>query len=144
MAKVRNPKLGIKDTNKYGLGVFALESIKANELVSQFTGEEIPASEVPAYPEPDYFMQVAPGKYIGPSGYEDDMINHSCEPNCVFNHAALQLTAIRDIPPGEEITYDYASIIFYDDNWSIPCKCGTPSCRGIISHYPGPSVSGEP
>jgi len=132
--KVGNSKLVIQDSSKYGLGVFAIEGIKANELVLQFSGKEIPASEVPSYPDPDYFMQIAPGKYIGPSGYEDDFVNHSCEPNCTLDITSLQLIALRDIQSGEEITYDYSCVIFQDDDWNIPCNCGTYSCRGIIAY----------
>ena len=60
--------------------------------------------------------------------------NHSCEPNCGF--AALDLSsviAIRDIQPGEELTYDYQIMdtepSFYD---GINCRCGSTICRGVL------------
>jgi len=130
--KICNPKLAFRDTHRYGVGVFALAPIAKNEVVVVFSGPEVPADTVPLYPEYDCYMQVAPGKYIGPSGYEDDVINHSCEPNCKLDLSTLQLRALRNIVAGEEVTYDYADVIFSDDEWCIPCKCGSPTCRQFI------------
>ena len=36
--------------------------------------------------------------------------------------------ALRDIPVGEEITYDYAFVAEVAE----PCACGAASCRGLI------------
>ena len=59
-------------------------------------------------------------------------INHSCEPNCdpEIRRGHIWIVALRDIPAGEELTYDYG----YDfDLWDEhPCRCGTPSCLGYI------------
>jgi hypothetical protein len=57
-------------------------------------------------------------------------INHSCEPNVGFA-GNIVLVAMRDIEPGEELTTDYA--LFDDNDESMRCDCGTPSCRGVIS-----------
>ena len=41
------------------------------------------------------------------------LVNHSCEPNCMLqkwrngNDTCVGLFAVRDISPGEELTYDY-------------------------------------
>ena len=51
-------------------------------------------------------------------------------------HPADYIEAIRDIAPGEELTYDY----LYerdgteDEKWEkiYVCKCGAPTCRGTI------------
>lgn len=127
---ILNPKLCIRDTRRYGLGVFALTAIDKGEVVATFSGPTLSAQEVPPYPDPDCYMQIAPGWYIGPSGYEDDVINHSCEPNCEIKLGSLQLVAARLIAVSEEITYDYADVIY--DDWEIPCLCGTSTCRGTI------------
>lgn len=63
-------------------------------------------------------------------------INHSCDPNTEVDSSWDPLTntinpwwvAIRDIPPGEELTYDYA----FSGHLAIPCLCGTAKCRGLI------------
>ena len=36
--------------------------------------------------------------------------------------------ALRDIPPGEELTYDYA----FGAEVAEPCHCGAGNCRGVI------------
>jgi hypothetical protein len=42
----------------------------------------------------------------------------------------IVLVAMRDISPGEELTTDYA--LFDDYDGMMHCRCGTPSCRGMI------------
>ena len=55
--------------------------------------------------------------------------NHSCEPNTAF--AGLDIIALRDIGPGEELTIDYSA--FCDSLMSaFDCRCGSPKCRGRI------------
>ncbi len=55
--------------------------------------------------------------------------NHSCEPNTAF--AGLDIIALRDIGPGEELTIDYAT--FCDSLLpAFDCHCGSPKCRGRI------------
>ena len=60
------------------------------------------------------------------------LINHSCEPNCraetIRGH--IWIIARRDIPAGEELTFDYG---FPFSEWrQHPCRCGAPSCVGFI------------
>ncbi len=63
-----------------------------------------------------------------PSGWAPQ--NHSCEANTVCD--GLNVIALRDIKKGEELTLDYA--VFLDEHMeSFVCRCGTPSCRGLIS-----------
>jgi hypothetical protein len=62
--------------------------------------------------------------------------NHSCDPNTevMLRWDAERDTmlawwvALRDIPAGEEITYDYAFVA----DVAEPCHCGAASCRGVI------------
>jgi hypothetical protein len=62
--------------------------------------------------------------------------NHSCEPNTEVRstwdpeHRAVRAwwTALRDIPPGEEITYDYGFVA----DVAEPCSCAAATCRGLI------------
>lgn len=62
--------------------------------------------------------------------------NHSCDPNTEvsskWDHEANTCrawwVALRDIQPGEEITYDYAFV----GDVAEPCACGAPTCRGLI------------
>jgi D-alanine-D-alanine ligase len=55
--------------------------------------------------------------------------NHSCEPNSAFD--GLDVTAIKNIKAGEELTLDYAQ--FLDENMEpFQCHCGSSKCRGLI------------
>ena len=60
------------------------------------------------------------------------LLNHSCAPNC---EAELQdehiwIVATRDIPAGEEVTFNYGyDLVDYRD---YPCQCGAPGCVGYM------------
>lgn len=62
--------------------------------------------------------------------------NHSCDPNAdvrsKWDHAENTMrawwVALRDIPVGEEIVYDYA----FAAEVAEACHCGAPTCRGLI------------
>jgi SET domain-containing protein len=59
--------------------------------------------------------------------------NHSCQPNChelSSGHAYMDIT-LRDIEKGEELTWDYATLM---PSWrrSIKCNCGFKNCRKKI------------
>ena len=63
-------------------------------------------------------------------------MNHSCEPNSEvcskWDHTERTMrawwVALRDIPVGDEITYDYAFVAEVAE----ACHCGARSCRGLI------------
>lgn len=56
-----------------------------------------------------------------------DCFNHSCDPNAGMNGPS-GLIAIRDIPAGEEITFDYAMCDGSDYD-EFDCNCDMPHCR---------------
>lgn len=64
-------------------------------------------------------------------------VNHSCEPNTkvVKRKKEISLVAIRDIAKGEEIVFDYSTIIAKDDIWTMKCNCGTANCRKNIKQW---------
>jgi SET domain-containing protein len=76
-----------------------------------------------------------PRDYVEQNLPEDCMLfNHSCDPNCGFQALDSSLVvAIRNIEPGEELTYDYQCMdtepSFYD---GLDCRCGSFKCRGKL------------
>lgn len=58
-------------------------------------------------------------------------MNHSCDPTVWFV-GDLLLEARRDIQPGEEITYDYATCDSLIERIT-ECKCGSAVCRGRVT-----------
>ena len=69
-------------------------------------------------------------------------VNHSCEPNCemikmtVAGKPRMALFAGEDgIVTGEELTYDYNFNPYSIKNVQ-ECRCGAPSCRGVLGPKP--------
>jgi hypothetical protein len=77
-----------------------------------------------------------PDRYFWDLVCQTRWFNHSCDPNSEvqnrWDHAANTCVAwwvaLRDIPVGEEITYDYAFV----GDVAEPCACGATTCRGLI------------
>ena len=71
--------------------------------------------------------------------------NHSCDPNCatqkwnVAGELRVGIFATKDIPAGEEITFDYQLDTLGNAD-KKPCHCGAKNCSG----YANPSYSSHP
>lgn len=154
---VRYPKkpLPVKQSNAFceirkspihGQGVFASRKIRKGTRIIEYVGERIDKEEsnrrgLELFEESRktggasvYIFDLNKKWDLdGNKPYNDArLINHSCEPNCemVNEDDHLWLHSLRDILPGEEITFDYGYDIehFLDH----PCRCGTPACVGYI------------
>ena len=113
-----------------GRGVFAALLIQAGERVLIFSGPKMERSQLKTQEDLEHSLLIEPGVYIGPSGGEDDYINHSCDPNTVLI-GRQTLVATRNIVLGEEITVDYDTL-WLEPGWSMKCACGTAICRGLV------------
>lgn len=130
-----------------GLGAFAIRPIRRGTRIIEYVGERISPEEADKrYDDAGmgrhhtFLFSVDRRTVIdaGVGGNEARFINHSCAPNCeaIDDRRRIYIEAIRDIAPGEELTYDYA----YerdgteDEEWErlYVCKCGAPNCRGTI------------
>lgn len=58
-------------------------------------------------------------------------INHSCTPNTYMRVMGVHVEfyALREINTGEELTCDYGPT---HHDGKLPCRCGSPGCRGFI------------
>ena len=121
-----------------GQAVFAAQGFRRGDPIVEFTGRRFRADRVPSLMRgrSDRFVQVTPDHYMGPSGRIDDLINHSCAPNAGLRFAAdgVVLVAIRDIPAGEEIAWDYSTTLA-ESNWHMICQCRSPECRRVIGNF---------
>lgn len=72
---------------------------------------------------------VGKNKWIEPD-HPFMFINHSCAPNLGVSNER-DFVALREIEAGEELTFDYA-ITEDEQDWSMECQCGVPSCRRRI------------
>ncbi len=133
---MENPKVELKDTGKYGLGLFAAEDIKKGEVIAEFDGRIYQAETALDLPRDsgnprDHSIQFEEHRFRDSNGVAR-YINHSCDPNCGIKNL-FEIVAMRDIKKGEEITWDYE--MSEDSNWRMKCKCGSESCRKIIGAY---------
>jgi len=129
------PGLRVVTLQSLGRGVVAERAFARGEVIAVWRGPTITAREAVNLPthERDQLLQVDDDAFI----HSDeelvtvDFINHSCDPNCGFSDGAT-LVAMREILPGEAVTFDYA---MSDTNSFIAfeCRCGSSSCRGQMS-----------
>lgn len=116
-----------------GLGVFAERDYAAGSPLLIFGGPRVARKDLPTPYTDDKYLQIGPDLFLGPSGGLDDFVNHSCEPNAhLLLGRDVILLADRPIKAGEEVTFDYSTTM-QDEDWSSPCHCGAPSCRGLIA-----------
>ena len=116
-----------------GKGVFASLPLAAGSVIMKYTGPLLTYAQTT--PE-TLALQIGPDMYIGESGQADDLVNHSCEPNAgmTIRGTDVQLIAIQDISPGEQITFDYSTTMDEDD-FEFDCRCGAKNCRGKIRDF---------
>lgn len=122
-----------------GHGVLARQPIPAGTLVwvRDALEIEIPATS-PLTDDPLYAEALAAHAFTLPNGNRlvhwdhAKLINHSCDSSCLCTGWTDVMIAVRDIGVDEEITDDYG-LYFADYEKPMECRCGSKSCRGVIS-----------
>jgi SET domain-containing protein len=124
-------------------GVFAAAHIPRGRKVIEYTGERIGMREAGRRLQKifgprgskivDIFQltrRTCIDGAVGGSGAE--IINHSCQPNLVTRklRGHILYFSRRSIRKGEELCVDYR---FPRRGMRVPCRCGTPRCRGTIN-----------
>jgi len=116
-----------------GRGVFARQAIRKGEIILAFGGPLIDFAETKRRgPRECMAIQVGPDQYIDtqPPGV---FVNHSCAPNAgIWNDR--DLVALRDIPKGAEICFDYSTTMD-EKSFTMACRCGAPECRQVVTDY---------
>ena len=140
-----NPKLEVRDTKKYGKGVFTKKDIKKDEMLFVMGGYILTVDDdnaglsKEALDKPidisDYF-------FIGPRNAQDlemmpqHYVNHSCDPNAGFKGQVF-MVAMKNIRRGKEIFFDYAMVMSPNEDsnsyFKMECLCGAKDCRGVIT-----------
>lgn len=129
------PKAQARPAGEKGWGSFVLEPIRKGETVAGFGGWVV-TREVLSTMSSDRqsrSIQVDEDLYLVSSDTPEpgDMLNHACDPNCGMEGGSI-LVAMRDIEPGEELTFDYAMCDASDYD-EFTCLCGMTNCRGIVT-----------
>ncbi|NJN44660.1 MAG: SET domain-containing protein [Anaerolineae bacterium] len=129
-----SPKLEVRAWHGQ-FGVFAVEPVKTGELISVWSGIVVNAEQLSQLPDETqrHTIQVEEGLFFASILPDEpaDYINHSCNPNAGLV-GQLTLVAMRNIKPGEEIGFDYATADStpYDE---FDCECGANNCRGRVT-----------
>jgi uncharacterized protein len=132
--------LVVKNVVGWGSGVISKVAVDAATRIFEFGGDLLSDEQLilrAANDVPD-FLQIGIGRYISKSGTFDDLINHSCNPNCyvkiIGNRAWLM--SLYKVMPGMELTFDYSTTSTDTlGEWKIDCKCGYVHCRKVISGF---------
>lgn len=134
---------GLKDfdvkKSKNGFGIVAKKNFLAGDILFEIKGKIISCDVGDGLDEEtrSNTFRFDEEKYLSPKGEIADFLNHSCEPNSgvIKKNKKLFLVAILDIKKGEEIVFDYSTIIASDDIWKMKCSCGADNCRKIIKKF---------
>jgi uncharacterized protein len=118
-----------------GYGVVATRLIPRGTItwVSDALDQVFPPEQKPALPAllqdqlDTYSFRNSDGNYILCWDHAR-FVNHSCRANCLSADFNCEV-AVRDIPPGEELTDDYGTLNIES---SFACACRQPRCRNVI------------
>ena len=137
----------IRPSSIHGLGAFASRKIRKTTRIIEYLGERITHEEADRrYGDEDganshvllFTVNTKTVIDAGVDGNEAKYINHSCEPNCeaITESGRVFIVALRTIPAGEELTYDYRleRQEENDPEWEAryACQCGARNCRGTM------------
>ena len=147
------PPIITRRSKVQGRGVFATRDVTEGERIVEYTGARISSDQADAQsPDDDRlrrhhtFLFAVDAEVVidGAEGGNDArFINHSCDPNCevVITRGRVFIHAIRDIPVGSELFYDYWYVT--DESYTLedlrriyPCRCGSAACRGTLARPP--------
>ena len=116
--------------SRTGLGLFATRPIEKGDFIIKYWGPRIPnklADEI----DNRYLFELNSRWTVDGSPRRNiaRYINHSCRPNAETDivRGEILISAIKNIAPGDEITYDYGKDHF--DGFIKPKGCQCVKCR---------------
>jgi len=126
----------VRSSDVHAAGVFTTTPIKRGHKVVEYTGPRISkeaGDKIYEHRDITYLFAVGSGTRVIDGHGIAAFINHSCDPNCETDEikGKIWIIAIRDIRPGEELTYDYC---LFDGDADDPahCHCKAKHCRGSL------------
>lgn len=125
----------IRSSAIHAAGCYTTTPIRKGKRVAEYTGPRISKDEADTLYEASpltYLFGLGDGSRVIDGHCMAMFINHSCDPNCETEEVdgRVWITAIRNIPAGAELTYDYCLYDGGDDE--ATCNCATESCRGTM------------
>jgi len=150
----KHRKIERRKSDIHGNGVFATEAIAKGERVVRYKGTLRTHDEVDElYADQDEdghtFLFTLNDEYVIDANEDGNVarwINHSCTPNCEAvqeentkgkrHKDKVFIEAIRDIAPGEELSYNYGIVLDEPHTAKLKklwaCRCGSPKCTGTM------------
>lgn len=128
-----NRKAVVRQTKKFGRGVFANARIRKGEEIASFDGPFFD-DDFDEWTDDlrNHAIQCGKTMWRDSKGIAR-LINHSCDPNCGIK-GRFKIVAMRDIEKGEHITWDY-EMTERSTWWKMRCRCGSPLCRKKIGDF---------
>jgi len=116
----------------HGTGVFSSARSSPGQVILKIDDSRIVTDAAPLDPtsgEYEHHCDYLAGGRVVLMRPPERSINHSCDPNTYIRTIAgdRHVVALREIGPGDEITYDYCINGDGDTEWA--CSCGSPACR---------------
>jgi SET domain len=101
--------------------LFATKAFHPGDVIAVFSAGTISA-------EPTYLtVQVGIRKHITLQPEFLQYINHSCDPNVFFDTSTMELVALKELHPEDEMMFFYPSTEWRMTQ-SFGCYCGSPKC----------------
>jgi SET domain-containing protein len=146
-ASATGRRIQTRRSGVHGKGMFAVQDLAEGETLIEYVGEVVTWKEAlrrhphdPKDPNHTFYFHIDEKHVIDAKygGNSSRWINHSCDPNCEADEEGgrVFIKALRNIPAGQELFYDYGLII--DAKYTkklkaeYPCWCGAPNCRGTL------------
>ncbi|KAF9697283.1 hypothetical protein EKO04_004823 [Ascochyta lentis] len=144
-----------------GIATYALNPLKRDTVLGEYIGELVPASFLPEMgsgedrylfdivDEKDTIVAFVDGLRVG---NWTRFINHSCEPNAVYDSKRVGrelrhvIVAMKDIKKGEEVTVDYGQTyweVMNDRHVWCGCRASTCKYKEAVSALDGPLKKGR-
>ena len=138
-------RISVRYSNIHGKGVFAATFIPNGTRIVEYKGtrisEDAADEKYGGDESPHTLLFLLDNQIVIDANHRGNSarwINHSCDPNCETNeeNGRMFIDAVCDIPPGEELTYDYNLIV--EERYTpalkklYACGCGAEKCRGTI------------
>ena len=139
-------RIVVRGSKIHGRGVFAKTRIPKGTRIIEYKGKVITeAAADNRYGDDEsnhtFLFLLDNGMVIDAwrGGNSARWINHGCDPNCEpieAQNGRLYIHALRNIKPGEELSYEYNLIV--EERYTpalkqlYACECGAKRCRGTF------------
>ena len=126
----------IRSSAIHAAGCYTTTRIRKGARVAEYTGPRITKDEADELYKDSlltYLFGLGDGEIVIDGHCVTMFINHSCDANCETSevNSRVWVTAIKNIPAGAEITYDYC-LYDGDSEDDATCNCGSKTCRGTM------------